>query len=230
MNSPEFVNDNFEEAVVLDIAALSWLPSPMAGVERKMLDRVGGEVARANSIVRFEAGHAFSPHTHGGGEEYLVLEGVFSDESGDYGAGWYVRNPPGSSHKPHSEEGCVIFVKLCQMRSSGEPSLAVNTAALAFQPVAGREGLSRKELFTAANWPEEVAIEELRAGARLEEQFVHGAELLLLEGALVEEDSFEAREIFPMSWLRFPYGGSASLAAKETSRYWIKRGVEYPVK
>ena len=74
----------------------------MAGVERRMLDRIGDEVARATSIVRYAAGSRFSPHTHGGGEEFLVLDGVFQDEHGDYPAGSYVRNPPTSRHTPGS--------------------------------------------------------------------------------------------------------------------------------
>jgi len=43
-----------------------------------------------------------------------VLEGVFSDEHGDYGAGMYVRNPVGSKHTPFSKDGCAILVKLWQ--------------------------------------------------------------------------------------------------------------------
>ncbi len=41
-----------------------------------------------------------------------MLEGVFSDESGDYPAGTYIMNPPGSSHAPFSDSGCTLFVKL----------------------------------------------------------------------------------------------------------------------
>ncbi len=84
----------------------------MPGVERRMLERDGDEVARATSLVRFAPNSAFSAHRHGGGEEFLVLEGVFSDESGDFPAGTYARNPVGSRHVPSSELGCVIFVKL----------------------------------------------------------------------------------------------------------------------
>ncbi len=91
-----------------------WPPSPLPGVERVMLDRVGDEVAVATSIVRYAPGSAFDPHQHALGEEFIVLEGVFSDEHGDFPAGSYVRNPPGTGHTPHSNEGCVIFVKLRQ--------------------------------------------------------------------------------------------------------------------
>ena len=76
------VNADFTRKAVMDTLTLNWEASPMAGVERKPLDRVGDEVARASSIVRYAAGSGYSAHTHGGGEEILVLEGVFSDEHG----------------------------------------------------------------------------------------------------------------------------------------------------
>jgi anti-sigma factor ChrR (cupin superfamily) len=83
----------------------------MPGVHRRMLDRIGGEVARATSIVRYAPASHFSPHIHDGGEEFLVLEGTFQDEHGGYPVGSYVRNPPTSSHTPGSSVGCTIFVK-----------------------------------------------------------------------------------------------------------------------
>jgi anti-sigma factor ChrR (cupin superfamily) len=108
------VNAEFDRRVVIDTTGEPWVPSPEAGVERRMLDRVGGEVARATSLVRYGPGARFAEHAHGGGEEFLVLEGVFSDERGDYPAGTYVRNPPGSRHRPFSRGGCTLFVKLHQ--------------------------------------------------------------------------------------------------------------------
>ena len=92
-----------------------------------MLDRVGDEVARATSIVRYEPGSRFSAHTHDLGEEFLVLDGVFMDEHGDYPAGTYVRNPPGSSHAPYTEEGCTIFVKLRQFDLDDRTPVRVDT-------------------------------------------------------------------------------------------------------
>ena len=91
-----------------------WVPSPLPGVTRRMLDRDGGEVARTTSVVRYAPGSRFSRHEHGGGEEFRVLDGTFSDEMGDYPAGTYVRNPPGSSHARWSTEGCTIPGKLRQ--------------------------------------------------------------------------------------------------------------------
>jgi len=71
------VNADFKKQVQVNSTDLDWLDSPMQGVQRRLLDRVGDEVARATSIVRYAPGSHFSPHEHTGGEEFLVLEGVF---------------------------------------------------------------------------------------------------------------------------------------------------------
>ena len=106
------LNADFTRNVIVRPADNDWVASPMPGVDRMMLDRIGDEVARATSIVRYAAGSRFSPHTHGGGEEFIVLDGVFEDEHGAFPEGAYIRNPPTSSHTPGSEPGCVIFVEL----------------------------------------------------------------------------------------------------------------------
>ena len=125
---------DLSQPVVLDTTALPWTPSPVAGVERRMLDRRGAEVARATSLVRYAPGSRFERHVHGGGEEILVLEGTFSDEHGDYGAGTYLRNPAGSSHAPCSEQGCTILVKLQQMHPADQQQLALDTTSAVWLP------------------------------------------------------------------------------------------------
>src|SRR5258708_13397061 len=107
-----------------------WVKSPMPGVERRMLERVGDEVARATSIVRYAPGTAFSPHTHLGGEEFFVLDGIFQDERGDYSAGSYVRNPPTSRHRPRSQAGSTIFVKLFHFDPSNPAPATIHTTPL----------------------------------------------------------------------------------------------------
>jgi len=111
-----------------------WVPSPMTGVHRYLLDRVGGEIARATSLVRYAAGSRFSRHEHGGGEEILVLEGVFSDERGDHPAGTYLRNPPGSGHAPFSLEGCTLFVKLWQFARGDLRTVRTDTRSADWHP------------------------------------------------------------------------------------------------
>ena len=117
------LHTDFSQRVILHTEQMPWLPSPAAGVERRQLDRQGEEVARATSIVRYASGSYFAAHTHGGGEEIFVLEGVFSDEHGHYPPGSYLRNPPGTTHTPFSEPGCVIFVKLWQFNPGDAQSV-----------------------------------------------------------------------------------------------------------
>ena len=77
------LHSNFNERIVLRPEDREWVASPASGVERQMLDRIGDEVARATTLVRFAPNSSFDAHGHALGEEYLVLDGVFSDESGD---------------------------------------------------------------------------------------------------------------------------------------------------
>ena len=106
------INTDHSQRIVVNHHELAWISSPESGVERRMLERQGDEVAKATSIVRYNPGSKFQTHTHAYGEEILVLDGIFSDEAGDYPAGTYIMNPPGSSHAPYSKNGCILFVKL----------------------------------------------------------------------------------------------------------------------
>src|SRR5215472_3143638 len=112
------LNDDLSTRTLVHAAALDWVRSPAKGVERRMLFRIGEEKARATSIVRYAPGSRFARHGHPGGEEFLVLEGTFQDETGDFPVGTYVRNPPGTGHAPGSESGCTIFVKLWQFKAN----------------------------------------------------------------------------------------------------------------
>ena len=106
------LNADYSQKVVMNHHDLPWSPSPELGVERRMLERLGDELATATSIVRYQPGSKFQAHTHEYGEEIFVLDGIFSDEIGNYPAGTYIMNPPGSAHTPFSESGCTLFVKL----------------------------------------------------------------------------------------------------------------------
>ena len=128
------INANFKKRALEHSGDMPWQSSPMPGVSRRMLDRVGEEVARATSIVRYDPGSQFSPHVHAGGEEFLVLEGVFQDEHGDFPVGTYVRNPINTSHTPASEPGCEIFVKLWQFDNGETDILRVDTCLLYTSP------------------------------------------------------------------------------------------------
>jgi anti-sigma factor ChrR (cupin superfamily) len=128
------LNADFTQRAVAFAADAVWVPSPMAGVERRMLERDGEEVARATSIVRYAAGSRFPAHRHELGEEFLVLAGTFNDERGAYPFGTYVRNPPGSSHAPFSETGCALFVKLRQFHPADGEHVVIDTGVAEWLP------------------------------------------------------------------------------------------------
>ena len=93
----------------IDTLQGQWLPGQVEGLSVLPLDSVG---STHTSLVRWAPGTHFAPHRHMGGEEILVLEGVFQDEFGVYPAGTWIRSPDGSVHKPFSEAGCLIYVKV----------------------------------------------------------------------------------------------------------------------
>ncbi len=212
------INADFEKRAVVHAAQEPWVPSPMKGVDRRMLDRVGDEVARATTIVRYAPVSVFSAHTHTGGEEYFVLDGVFQDEHGDFPRGTYVRNPPTSSHTPSSAAGAKIFVKLWQFDPDDRRQITIDTNAQRYQKV--KDGVSEIPLFEDT-W-ERVRIEFWEPSKLIDVSDHQGLEALVIEGGFVEGDeSFEVN-----SWLRLPPG--APLRAKagpEGARLWVKSGL-----
>ncbi|MCP5082177.1 MAG: cupin [Alphaproteobacteria bacterium] len=214
------LNGDFSKRAAVHAGKMAWKASPMAGVDRRMLDRLGDEVARATSIVRFAPGSSFSPHVHTGGEEFLVLDGVFQDEHGDFPAGSYIRNPPESSHTPGSEPGCTIFVKLWQFNLADRTHVRVDTAEKPFTPDPARPGAEVLELFEDDR--EHVSLERWAAGSQIElDGQAGGLEVLLLDGSFAEAgETFEEQ-----SWLRLPKGGqTTATAGDQGTRVWIKRG------
>lgn len=205
------LNAKFDERVVVHSDQLDWAPSPMPGVDRRMLDRIGGEVARATSIVRYAANSQFSAHTHTGGEEFIVLEGVFQDEHGDYPAGTYVRNPPTTSHTPGSVEGCTIFVKLWQFDMEDRNQFRVDMAAAA--------EAGHAVLHTDAR--ETVSFHDLAPGAVLTDPLKGGGELLVLSGSLSEG----GERLGKGGWLRLPEAASLeAVAGPDGATVWMKTG------
>jgi len=200
------------ELVAFD--ATEWIASPQPAVTRKLLERDGGEVARATSIVRYAPGSSFPAHGHERGEEFVVLEGTFSDEHGSYPEGSYVRNPPGSRHRPFSEGGCTIFVKL---RQSQPDDLRRVVAACDLSPVA--DGAA-KQTALHAHGNEGVSLVRLGAGARLALGPGDVAvELLVLRGDMTIDGEACAR----WGWFRAPRHGQR-VETTAGCAFWMKRG------
>ncbi len=213
------VNADFDQPASAHTAQMEWIASPMPGVSRRMLDRIGDEVARATSIVRYDAGSSFSPHTHSGGEEFIVLDGVFQDEHGDFPVGTYVRNPIGTSHKPASEPGCQIFVKLWQFDPAEKAILRVDTESLDLAPAAAHADIRHAVLYTDAQ--ETVEIQQWQPGAHINLSHAGGLELLVLEGSFTHDD-----EVYGLhDWLRLPCDASTMVTATDAgTRVWLKTG------
>jgi len=212
------INADLSQRAVAMTEEIEWVNSPLPGVQRRMLDRDGEEVARATSIVRYAPDSHFSAHSHGGGEEFLVLEGVFSDEHGDYGPGSYVRNPPGSSHTPYSKDGCTILVKLRQMKDEDQETVRIDTANTPLQDT-DNPGIKRLVLFEGHG--ERVTMVRATPGCQVP---MHGhpggEEVFVLEGALADEHG-----VYPKgTWVRMPAGSTHAPWSEDGALLWVKAG------
>ncbi|MBS0244157.1 MAG: cupin domain-containing protein [Proteobacteria bacterium] len=211
------INDDLARPVIVHASKLAWVSSPAAGVDRRMLYRLGGEVARATSIVRYAPASKFPAHVHSGGEEILVLEGTFQDEHGDYPAGSYFRNPPGTSHTPASAEGCTIFVRLWQYRSGDATQIVRQPGEGQAAPL--RNGATAAHILFDDD-AEKVCIEDWRAGADVEIANDRGLEVLVLSGSLMAGG--ETLEV--QSWVRLPAGQAFKAAVgPEGAKIWFKQ-------
>ena len=192
------LNMNFAQRVVIDTESMPWVASPAKGVWRKPLEREDAESGHTTSVVRYDAGARFSTHPHPMGEEIFVLEGIFSDEQGDYPAGTYLRNPPGSQHAPFSDQGCTILVKLNQFDERDSASIRVNTHTQAWLPGIG--GLEVMALHEFEH--EHVALVKWPAGERFQpHRHFGGEEIFVLSGEFADEHGRYPKG----SWLRSPH-------------------------
>ena len=89
---------------------LDWRQGMVPGLKVTSLHQ---GLTKHTALVRWAPETRFNPHTHVGGEEILVLEGVFRDEHGSYPAGTWIRSPHMSNHRPFTgPEGATILVKV----------------------------------------------------------------------------------------------------------------------
>lgn len=211
------LNADFTQRAVVHSDRIEWQASPMPGVDRRMLDRIGNEVARATSIVRYAPGSHFSEHTHTGGEEFIVLEGVFTDEHGDFPTGSYVRNPPTSAHTPSSAKGCTIFVKLWQFQPEDRTHVVIDMNKMEFIADATRPGVAVMPLFQDTF--ETVRSERWDANAKVVLDLPEGGEFLVLEGSLSEG----GETLRKGGWLRLPPGSTLTAqTGPDGAGLWVK--------
>jgi anti-sigma factor ChrR (cupin superfamily) len=211
------LNMDFTKRVVINTASTEWQPSPSPGVLRKLLERQEAERGRATSIVRYQPGSRFNTHQHPLGEEIFVLEGVFSDDSGHYPAGSYLRNPPGTAHAPYSEQGCVLFVKLHQFAPDDLTSVRINTSTAAWLP--GYGGLQVLPLHDFSG--EHAALVKWPAGEVFKpHRHFGGEEILVLSGEFIDEYGR-----YPTgTWLRSPHGSLHTPRVEQETIIYVKTG------
>jgi anti-sigma factor ChrR (cupin superfamily) len=211
------LNMDFSQKIVIDTALQEWVPSPMPGVMRKPLAREDAERGHATSIVRYEPGARFSAHDHPLGEEILVLEGVFSDETGDYPAGTYFRNPEGFRHAPFSKEGCVLLVKLHQFQRDDTSHVVVDTHREPFRP--GNGNLQVLPLHQHGS--EQVALVRWPAGEHFQpHRHFGGEEIYVISGELQDEHGSYPEG----TWIRSPHLSEHFPFAEKETLIWVKVG------
>lgn len=212
------LNMDFDKQVVIDTTAIDWVDSPLPGVQRRMLEREDAESGRATSIVRYAPGSNFSPHTHTGGEEFLVLDGVFSDESGDFGPGAYIRNPVGSKHQPRSEPGCTIFVKLWQMDTTDQDLVRIDTQNGVWSPGLV-DGLSVMPLHQHGS--ESIGLVKWKPGTKFQKHsHPGGEEIMVLNGVFEDEHGRYPKD----TWIRNPAGSVHTPFSTEGCTIYVKTG------
>lgn len=221
MDDKIFLNADFSRRVTVDTEQMDWTPSPGGHVLRKRLHLVGrAEAGQVTSLVQYLPGAEFPEHDHPEGEEILVLEGIFSDETGDYPAGSYLLNPEGFSHRPFSREGCLLFVKLRQYPGTDRERVAVQSADQPWRSSV-RKGASWKKLYAQEPYADFSRLEAWDEPASLGRiNFPGGAELLVVRG-----EFSDAHGHYPQySWLRIPQGGSITPTSNSYCEVFIKEG------
>jgi anti-sigma factor ChrR (cupin superfamily) len=211
------LNMQLDKAVVVNTNEQGWEASPMPGVWRKPLAREAAEHGHTTSIVRYDPGSSFSAHKHPQGEEILVLEGVFSDQHGNYPAGTYLRNPPGSSHVPFSEKGCVLLVKLDQFDPEDTESVCIDTNKTDWLAGEGKYQIMPLHDFDH----ESVALMRCPENTKLSpHQHFGGEEVYVLSGTIMDEyGSYPAG-----TWMRSPHNSEHCPYVEDETVIWIKTG------
>ncbi len=204
----------------VNTSAMTWALSPTPGVHRKALERFGGKTTcRATSLIHYAPGARIAAHIHDGGEEFFVLDGVFSDDAGDYGRGTYGRNPPHSAHAPYSKNGCTIFVKLGQFPDRDRRTVRVDTQDPKAPWQYNRPGTRMLPLYRSE--AEQVSLVQWEAGLQcMPVRFEHGLEIYVIKGAFKDEYGHHGVG----SWMRLAAGQSQSLQVLSDCEVLIKTG------
>jgi anti-sigma factor ChrR (cupin superfamily) len=215
-------NDDLTRYATKQTADMPWQPSPSASVWRKRLEHFGetAESGHVTTVVRFDSNSEFASHDHPDGEEILVLDGIFSDEHGDYPTGTFLLNPTGFRHAPGSAEGCVLFVKLCQYAGADRPQVTIDTNKAEWQPHAV-DGVEILPLYGSESYPERIRLVRFAPGTRFPRHgHPGGEEIFVVEGDI--EDAFGRYD--KGAWARFPDGSEHEPFSENGALLYVKTG------
>lgn len=203
------LHTDMREPLMLTTNTLEWEAAPADGVWRKKLAREAAESGQATSLVRYAKGARFSRHTHPGGEEIFVLSGTFSDESGDYPAGTYLRNPAGTAHAPFSAPGCDLFVKLGHFSPGDNQALAIS-----YERAGWQQGMDDQQQILPLHQFDQQITHLLKLAPNACWRPVipaGGLEALVIEGSLCCAD----KTLPAHSWIRQPGGSRCEFTVVE---------------
>ena len=204
-----------------DTAKMAWTASPSGTVWRKRVHLVGpAESGQVTSVVRYERNSNFPEHDHPGGEEILVLDGIFSDQQGDWPAGTFLLNPEGFRHAPFSRDGCVLLVKLRQYPGPDRLQVATNTDLLAWQQTA-IQGVSSKPLYTQSGYTDCVELQKWETDTDPGVTgYPGGAEIFVISGSFADENGRYTEGY----WLRFPCDATHHPHTSTGCILYVKKG------
>ncbi|PKH05995.1 cupin domain-containing protein [Moritella sp. Urea-trap-13] len=217
------INSDLTQAAKVFFNESTWVPSPLKGVSRKMLERDGEEFAATpttpTTLVVYDADSYFTNHIHTGGEEFLVLAGVFADEHGAYPVGTYKRNPVGTEHAPIVKDGCMIIVKLGQFQEGDDQDVTINTASQAFIQDERRAAVQYQALHAFKQ--ETVRLERWARDSHVTLENTGGIEVLVVDGELNHQGDVYNK----YDWLRLPIGEALDITTgADDCTVWIKTG------
>lgn len=219
------LNADFSQRAEMQTATMAWQPSPSPTVWRKRLDLSGSaEQGRVTSLVRYDPHSQFASHDHPLGEEIFVLNGTFSDEHGHYPTGSYILNPQGFRHAPFSDQGCLLFVKLCQYAGEARQHIRRDTTQMPWLPGTAA-GIELKLLYDGCaagdGTSEQVRLIRLVPGVKVpDHDHPLGEEIFVIEGSLEDREG-----VYPAgAWVRYPAGSRHSPSSKTGCILYVKSG------
>ncbi|MEM8981557.1 MAG: cupin domain-containing protein [Pseudomonadota bacterium] len=215
------MNGDLSTRVVAKTSEMDWAASPSGTVFRKRVHHVGSaEAGQVTSLVRYQPDARFPAHAHPDGEEILVLDGVFSDEHGDWPAGTYLLNPEGFRHAPFSSAGCLLFVKLRQFPGRKREHHVIETGSQPWDN-GGITGVERLPLYEQDGFTDTMTLERWAPGTHLPTRhFVDGAEYFVVAGSFSDADG----DYDTYSWLRLPPGTSHTPRTASGCTVYVKTG------